>query len=261
MAFHGNLISVKYSLRIVIVGCIVTLLTACGAIPSSRWVNLEDGLERAVFPYANRDEMHEIAVYKIDQSKYTFEVHNAPKPKSLSMWSKDTGADIVVNGGYFHPDFLPSGFLVSDGEVVGTRAFDLDKSGLISIQNGKLDIVDLDVSPEKVNETFEHALQSYPFFIKQGKPSIKKDSGKIGRRTAIAIDNDDNVYLIMVPYGDLSLYKLMEEILDMDVSFRYVLNLDGGTSTAMVVNTGSYQEQIHEKMAVPNVIVVKARSE
>ena len=114
--------------------------------------------------------------------------------------------------------------------------FDQDKSGLLVIQDGQFSIRDLNIAPFTKNETFDFALQSFPFLIKDAKPAIQTDSGKYARRTAVGIDADKNIYILTATTKELTLYQFMTELLHTKIPFTYVLNLDGGPSTGVQAN-------------------------
>lgn len=237
---------------------VALLLTACQNLSQSDWREIDKGLERAVFQYESHNSQKQLVVYKIDQTHFRFEVKQESKAKKLEDWLTDD-ALMVINGGYFHEDNSPSGLIISNSEVKSTRQFDYDKSGLVSVKDNTFSIIDLSTVSEIDLDSFDHAIQSYPFFIKEGQKSIKEDSERIARRTVIATDREGFVYIIMVPSSDLSLYQLMEVLHDMPIDFQYALNLDGGTSTGLVTDINGYQEKIYEMARVPNVLIVKRK--
>lgn len=243
-------------------GFIVSLaLILCGCTPSIfyEWQIIDEGFEKRVFMYDSGNIQRTIHVYRIDPEYYSFGVQAAENPKSIQQWQVSTQADMVINGGYFHPDFSASGMLMVDGEKIGERQFDPHRSGLITIQQGKVDIVDLQVYPEALSRDYDDALQSYPFFLKNGVEAITEDSKKLGRRTVLAIGEDGFVYVIVAPFGDLSLYQLMEELVNMPVAFKHALNLDGGSSTGVSINSNNFVEEIHQEAQVPNVLLIRKK--
>jgi len=173
--------------------------------------------------------------------------------KTISEWA-GTGNDVVINGGYFNEDYSPSGFLVVNKKRIGDKIFDQDKSGLIEIKNGKINIRDLNEMPIQENEEFEFALQSYPFLIKNYQPALESDSGKKARRSALGIDENGDVYLFVADFPYLSLYEFMNEIIKTGIKFSNVINLDGGPSTGIYVNTDAEQFFIDSYTKVPSII-------
>lgn len=223
------------------------------------WDDITTGLSRGVFLYGNAKVAHEIIIYRLDQKYFTFEVHNDVTPQALKDWQVKKEGHIVVNGGYFHPDYTPSGMIVVDGEKINKRQFDSYRSGAVIVQNGHLQIADLAHSTAVLQEPMEYAIQSYPFYIKNGQPSITIDTKKKARRTVIGIDEHEMVYLMLVGSSDLSLFQLMEIISVMPVPFRHVLNLDGGRFSGLVADIDGHQEVVNGSSRVPNVLMVKKK--
>lgn len=193
-----------------------------------------------------------ISVIKIPANSKTI-IEYDKNGKTISDWA-GTGNGVVINGGYFNEDYTPSGFLVVNKKRIGNKSFDQDKSGLIQIEDGKITIRDLKKSPIREKEEFEFALQSYPFLIKDSKPALESDSGKRARRSALGINERGNVYLFVVDFPYLSLYEFMNEIIKTGIKFSDVLNLDGGPSTGIYVNTETENLFINSYTKIPSII-------
>ena len=127
------------------------------------------------------------------------------------------------------------------------------------INNNNISIRDLSENPLETGEKIEFALQSYPFLIKNSVRGFMEDSGKTAYRTAIGIDEKGYVYIIIVDDHRITLYELMVELIETDIDFVNVLNLDGGTSTGISIKRGSYEEVHDSLVKVPNVIVFKRK--
>lgn len=196
----------------------------------------------------------DIEIFKLDKQRFTVQILSASYGQHVSTWSNNTTNTISINGGYFHEDYTPSGYLVVDGKRIGDKKFDEDKTGMVVIQDNKLSIRDLKVQPLKEGENFDYALQSYPFLIRNGVGAIKEDSRQEYRRSAIGLDKEDNIYLIIVNSSDLSLYEFMNELLKSDIPFIDVLNLDGGPSSGIGIHIGDYNEVIDSVFPVPNIL-------
>ncbi len=194
-------------------------------------------------------------VIKLEPGSYRAQIEYASSSQFVSQWAStiDT-SQIVINGAYFHEDYSPSGFLVVDGKRVGERMFDQDKSGLIAIDTDGLEIRDLTTTPILPEESFDFALQSYPFLIKNGQPSIQTDSGLKARRTAIGIDDTQNVYVVALTADEISLYEFMNKLVETGIPFVHVLNLDGGPSTGIIADWGEHQLSFNSFTPVSSVV-------
>ena len=81
---------------------------------------------------------------------------------------------------------LPSGLLISNGERIGEREFDYQRTAFLSL-SPKLEIID--TTQEKVNlEKIKEGAQSYPLLIRDGQSAIESDSELLARRSFIGTD-------------------------------------------------------------------------
>lgn len=195
-----------------------------------------------------------INVIKMEPSEFSATIRNNTEAKKISQWSQQFPDSVIINGEYFHLDNTPAGYLSIDGTSIGTDIFDQDKSGLFSVLDGQPEIRDLAVQPIREDESFDFALQSYPFIIKNQQPAIKEDSGKEARRSAIGIDQDGSIYLILSNQPNLTLYEFMNILVDSGISFQNVLNLDGGPSSGLAINLRGAELLIDSETTVPNVL-------
>jgi len=203
-----------------------------------------------------------IDLYKLDakQLKIQF-LNDLKKPKSLEEWAdvfktKTKDDFILINGSYFNEDYQPTGFYKIDGEIKQINKFDLDKSGVLAFGDKGLILDDLeDITFESLSD-YEFILQSYPVLIKDGEANISKDSGKKASRTAVGIDKDGYIYIIMALYGDLSLFEFSQILDKLEIEFEEVLNLDGGTSSGVYLRNNGYTELENSIVTVPNAVVL-----
>ena len=228
------------------------------AAPASSSENEPSALiDKAVFmnylPYYGSYGSSTLVIAALPQNDFLARFEYAKEPAPLARWMTAT-TTMVLNGGYFNEDWSPAGYLVISGERIGQRKFDDNKSGLMVIQDGHISLRDLSTQPIQKSEHFEYAVQSYPWLIRAGQAALHEDSGKMSRRTAIGLDDQYNVYVIVANNYDISLYQLMNELLRSGIAFRDVLNLDGGPSTGLMVNSGDTQVSINSQSPVPMVV-------
>lgn len=197
---------------------------------------------------------HSLNIFKLDPSFYKAKILYDQNALFLSDWLGEKQNTIIINGGYFNEDFIPSGYLVVDKKRIGEKKFDEDKSALLVIDKGVASIRDLKEKPFTKNETFDFALQSYPFLIRKGNGMVKIDSQKLARRSAIGIDAKKNVYLIIAESPDLSLYQFMNALVSSSIKFEDVMNLDGGPSSGIAINFGEYRKVINSQFPISNIL-------
>lgn len=207
--------------------------------------------------YGENSAKKSVVIVKIDQTNTAARIdYNPINPPFLAGWLQEN-SKLVINGSYFNADNSPSGYLVVDKKRIGEHLFDQDKSGLVAIANGKIAIRDLAKEPLAANEKFDFAMQSYPFLIKDFAPALARDTGHKARRSAIGSDEQNNIYAIIADESDLSLYEFMNVLLQTKIKFKYVLNLDGGPSSGMMVPGAKPEITINSLSPIPFVISVK----
>lgn len=149
--------------------------------------------------------------------------------------TKEQGATLGINGGYFTPKNQPLGLVILNGKRTSPLAWRSHLlSGLVLInQKGQVSLV-------KRNTTYKkalYALQAGPFLIQpSGNLSLNK-SKAVRRRTALALAKN---HLIVISSSPITLYQLGYFLKYFPKVFgvsrvRVALNLDGGSSTAMTL--------------------------
>ena len=220
-----------------------------------RWETVGAGFERMEFV---SDHGVNVLLYKFDPDLVNVRIEHNQEPGRVQAWSNSlSGNRLVLNGFYFLEDNTSAGLLISGGESLHAQTFDYDKSGVLRLAPD-FDIVDTGL------ETFstqgvQEAGQSYPFLLKEGESSIKEGSGLAARRTFMATDTDGFAYAGLVWRDDVSLFELMEVLHEIDVPWRDALNLDGGPSSGLVVETPGFNEVLDSAAAIPNVIVIQPK--
>lgn len=225
---------------------------------AQNWVLIDRGFERLTYRFSSSTESI-MTVYRIDPALYQFRFSNAGAPRRMQDWlALEPAASLVANGVYFHEDDQPSGLMMIDGKRVGTRQFDLDKSGAIIFSD---DVRLVDTKTESVEfATLTNAAQSYPFLVKDGAIAVAQDSGLKARRTFFGTDREGFVYVGVVSYDELSLAELAKQLAGLSIPWRHVLNLDGGPSTGLITRFAS--EPSYETITgVPNAVLVERKAQ
>lgn len=216
------------------------------------WQVVDSGIER--LSYSSSSLEAAAVIYRIDPNQYRFHFEAATSAQSMADWLEAfPKAVLIINGVYFNEDDSPSGFFVSYGKRIGSRQFDLDKSGLVDVSDG---VRILDTVTTSSLMGFSNAAQSYPFYFKNGVPAIKTDTQKPARRSFIGKDKQGNVYLGVIASAEISLFQMMVLLNETDVDWANVINLDGGPSTGLISRARLSQEQFPSLFPIPNIISV-----
>ncbi len=224
------------------------------------WHSVADGVEKTVI--VDKTSNVGVVLFRFASGDFSARLVSSPQsPKSVTDWAKTVdGESMVVNGTYFNVDNSPSGFVAVGGKRVGTRKFDLDKSGLL-LFTPDLRIVDTRQEKTELDAAkLSNAAQSYPFYVVGGQPAISQDSGQTSRRSFIGQDQEGRTYVGAVSDDFVSLYELMRVLTDTGIDWKNVLNLDGGPSTGIVSSFGGTTDAYDSFDVVPNVIVVTRKT-
>jgi exopolysaccharide biosynthesis protein len=254
----------------IISGCDVQQKIAEKNPPTQKtsWQTLAEGLsykEIHINPNANPKDL---LLIKIDPKEYTFSIYEnkaQEEAKTIEEIHKEQGSLLTFNGQFFTEDFKPTGLLISDGKELRKHSNANLMNGILAIdEEGNIKFFD---TSQDVNEKkYTFAIQNGPVLInKKEEIAIKEDSGKTASRTAIGVDKEENLILIIVKQSllnfdnSISLYQLAQLLKTdpqlQEFQFKFVLNLDGGTSVGLMMDDKYYPEM--EK--VQNVVLVKKR--
>ncbi len=206
-----------------------------------------------------------VTLVRLDPGQVRFRVlYNPGEGRRVSEWVsslRDAGWSplLVVNGGYFTPEYTATGLLVSNGRVYGTTYSGF--GGMFAVLPGRrVEVRWLVARPYDPAEVLVEAVQSFPVLVRPGgvlgfPPDA--DDGRTARRTVVAQDRSGWVLFIVAQDGFFSLHALARWLLESDLDLDVALNLDGGQSTGLYFRTGRATVQIDSGVSVPAVIVAE----
>jgi uncharacterized protein YigE (DUF2233 family) len=184
-------------------------------------------------------------------------VYQPAKPRRVSGWLDSEEAVLAVNGGYFDPDNHALGLIIHEGIRSGQpyQGF----GGMLAI-NGQRARVRWNVAePYAPGEPLSSALQNFPMLVLPGgapNPSID-DNGQLAPRTAVGQDRQGRLVFIVSPGSVFTLTRLGQWLAASDLDLDTALNLDGGSSSGLLVRDGAQIRGIDSWVEVPDAIVVE----
>jgi len=205
-------------------------------------------------------QVETLNIWRLDQRYFRLDVAYEETPKSLETWQGQTGAVMVVNGGFYSIDnerYFPDGLTVVRGEASG-RSF--GSGGMLAIGESGAELRWLEKQPYNPSEPLQAALQSFPILVQPGGRlgfGPEKESNASARRTAIGQDKDGRILFIVAPQGYFTLHQLSAYLTESDLDLDIAINLDGGGSTGILV--ADPLEIIPPSRPLPFVILVYAR--
>ena len=151
---------------------------------------------------------------------------------------KRSGAIAAVNGGFFDEAGAPMGLVVAGGRETNSRTFRAHP-------------------PPKV----EAALQAGPRLVVDGHPLKLKP--QVARRTAICLRSEQEVVLLVTEAVEAEALArwLARGERDGGLGCREALNLDGGPSSQLSIQTQTLRLEVPGGSAVPNALAVFERAQ
>lgn len=185
--------------------------------------------------------------YDVNNAGYLREWFNALKPVA------------VMNGGYFDEQGKPTALVIFDGVRRGESYQGFGGMVVINPQ-GEFELRSLRQQPFDPNENLQQAMQSAPMLIQPGGEvsAIETDQER-SRRSVIARDKQGRLLLIVSNAATFTLAELAQALKRSDLELDAALNLDGGRSTGLYVETASQRVTIDSYEKLPLVLVVEKR--
>ncbi len=226
---------------------------------SPEWEAPVPGLETRVELMRVRgvSEPVEVRLVRVEPSRFDLRVHYAPyRATTVSDWQARTGASLVVNGGFFIPDYSTLGLIVADGERFGD-SFDRH-GGLLSVVGETVEVRSLAQFPYDPAEPLDQAVQGRPMLLYPGTFPVQFSVDDTpSRRTAVAQDAQGRLVFVVIDYGAVSLYELRDWMVETRLLELFVaFNLDGGGSSGMALVAGGQSVVIDSWNRVPSVIAL-----
>jgi len=228
------------------------LAPAASSPSASAWTALAAGAE-----HLHIDD-GDIDLFRFDLTRFRADVAvpGAGGPMTAAELRRDSGAALVVNGGFFDTDGRSLGLRIASGrQLIKLRA--VVDWGVLIIRDGRADIVHsrdfaaAAASPPPVTA----AIQVGPRILVDGKPPPLKPQA--ARRTAVAVDQTGRFLTIVVARARMeagALARTLERL-----GFQRALMLDGGPSTQLSAQLAGFTRDVAGGYAVPDLLLVRPR--
>jgi uncharacterized protein YigE (DUF2233 family) len=228
-------------------------------LPDSGWQPLQPGLEqRTILLFdAGGRQIESLYLLRLEPAYFQFGVAYRPgEAQSLRAWQAETGALLVVNGGYFTAENIATGRVVVAGEASGVGYGDF--AGMLAVTAAGPEVRWLRERPYDAAEPLQYALQSFPVLVRPGgEGGFPDEDGIRARRTVIGQDQNGRVLFIIAPWGSFTLHALSVMLAASDLQLHIALNLDGGASTGLLL--AEPVTEIPAFIPLPVVVTVHSR--
>ncbi len=220
------------------------------------WQMITPGLEQRRY-IPNGNSLAELAVFRIDPALFDFRVHyRAGQPLTVGEWRANLPeAALIINANFFDPNYNITGLLIQDGQVFGWPY--TDRGGMFTVTDGVPAIRSNTRQPYMTGEIIQQAVQAFPMLVIEGQAAPISDDGRASRRTAIGMDAQGRVIIMVTPVLGLSLTELATYLPTTDMGLVNAFALDGGRSTMIAVPGANYS--VVSVDVIPAVLAIYPR--
>lgn len=228
------------------------------ALASSNWQKLAPGMEfqeldkNALAPwshiYAFRINL------KYNQLSSLLAKEMAVQYAAANEFGQHAQALITINGGFFDRNFKSLGLRISDGKTKSPLK-KISWWGIFYIRNERPYISS--ARQFQADKQISFAVQSGPRLLVNGQiPPLKPGKAE---RTALGINNDGQVILLVTDNAALSTMELAQLLKSPPLNCINALNLDGGSSTQLHVQVGDFHLSVHGLANVADAVIVRQK--
>ncbi len=245
----------------VVVPPTVTPRPTATAVPrDTGWQLIEPGVEYRELKVEQGDRSDRLRIARIDPAQNRFRVlYDPDRPRRVAEWLSESNALVAVNGNFFDPQNHALGLLIQDGQRRAGVVYQ-GFGGMFAVGGDEVR-VRWNVQEPYHDEPLTYALQNFPMLVlPSGTPNPDiDDNGQVSLRTAVAQDRSGHIVFVVSPAPTFTLTEFGQWLVASDLDLEVALNLDGGTSSGLVLRSGKRNLGVDSWVSVPNVIVVERR--
>lgn len=201
-----------------------------------------------------------VTVVRLDPAQVRFSVGYRPDdPPPLAQWAAGSGALATINGGFFDEAGHTVALLVRGGQPVGESY--QGRGGMFAVAaDGAVSLRSLADQPYDPAEPLAEAIQGWPMLVRPGgEAAYTYEDGQRDRRSAIALDGEGRVLLLVAPTAAFTLAELSSWLAASDLGVASALNLDGGSSSGLLLLSATAPERIDAFAPLPIVLMALPR--
>jgi uncharacterized protein YigE (DUF2233 family) len=241
-----------------IVPSITRAPTATPVPPDTGWRLITPGVEYRERRVTLEDRSDRLRLARVDPAQARLRVvYDPASPRRVSEWLVSTQAQLVINGNYFDPQQRALGLIVADGARTGVvyEGF----GGMLAIGENTVKVRWNVSEPYRDDEALTYALQNFPMLVLPGGEANMQidDNGRLAPRSAVAQDRAGRIVFVVSPAPMFTLTGLGQWLAASDLDIDAALNLDGGSSSGLLLREGNQILGADSWVSVPSVIVVQ----
>ena len=240
----------------------ITLAPTAIPVPTSTpvpkdtgWRSIRPGIEYREVDVTIDGRSDRVRIARVDPAQVRLRVVYDPnQPRRVSEWLDSTRSLLVVNGNYFDPQNRALGLIVHDGLKAGSvyQGF----GGMFAVNGSEAQVRWNVAQPYVEGEGLLYAMQNFPMLvIPGGAPNLQiDDNQRTASRTAVAQDRSGRILFVVSPGVMFTLTEFGKWLAASDLQIDAALNLDGGTSSGLLIRNGDHTEGADSWVSVPSVI-------
>lgn len=223
------------------------------------WQSLGNGVELRRLRVESNGASSQLWLARVDSARVRFRVlYDPANPRPVADWFASVQPLLAVNGGYFTEDYRATGLVISDGTRSG-RSY-AGFGGMFAVRTDRAEVRSLVARPYSPSEPLRQAVQAFPMLLQPGgKPGVTEDDGMVSSRTVVGQDRRGRIVFVVSPDWVFTLKNLSAFLAASDLGLDTALNLDGGTSSGMMIAGPDGPTGVDSWVKVPAVIVAETR--
>lgn len=229
-----------------------------GSTPSHGWLSIAPGVEYRELTGKYFSPWSHIHVFRISLKKNKLANQLASefskKLATAEVFAKQGNAFLAINGGFFDNQSKPLGLRLTNHQQQNPIK-PISWWGVFYIQNQKPYISSYREFDK--NPSMEFAIQSGPRLLINNRLVPLKPG--IAERTALGITKNKQVIILVTENSAMSTSELARLLQSEPLSCTDALNLDGGSSTQLYVDTKELARKVSGFIGVSDAVVVKPR--
>jgi uncharacterized protein YigE (DUF2233 family) len=221
------------------------------------WLAAAPGVELRRLVVLVGEQAAPVSVVRLDPAQVRLAVgYNPEAPQALAAWAGDAGAVAAINGGFFDEAGRAVALVVHEGRSSGESY--VGRGGMFAVTpEGEVWLRGLAEAPYDPAEPVAEALQGWPMLVRPGgEVAYTHEDGERSRRSAVAVDSAGRPLLIAAPTAAFTLRELATWLAASDLEIASAVNLDGGSSTGLIVRSEAAPERIDPFAPLPIVLLV-----
>lgn len=237
----------------------IFLLLLAGAAIADNWRVLAPGIEYQDLGEKLLSPWSHIHVFRIDLKNNELDLITAKnidrKFAKVDEFSQHSNALITINGGFFDHNHHPLGLRISHQQQKNPLKR-ISWWGVFYVENQKPYLSSM--NQYKNDNNIDFALQSGPRLLVDG--TILSLKPGLAERTALGISTNNRIIILVSENNPMTTTELAELMKSSPLDCLDALNLDGGGSSQIKADVGSFKLHAPGLSNVSDAIIVKARA-